>query len=471
MKTIFIIFCMIFSSLISFNTESRATIINVPSQHAAIQDAINASTDSDTVLVQPGTYIENINFRGKNIVLTSLFYQNNNYSFIQSTIIDGSNPVFPDSASCVIFNNHEDSSAVLQGFTLTGGTGTKWQDEHGAGLFREGGGILVQYSAPVIKFNIISGNNAVTGGVVSTGGGGIRIGDSYVRFHNNVVMNNSARYGAGIVLNYTGGEYKNNLICKNFDSRDYGAGSGIWINGSFNRSILIENNTIASNSCISSTPGVYSFGGAAGTLKNNIIWGNYGGNASQISGSVLTVRYCDVQGGWNGAGNMNVDPEFDSTNYYLKNTSPAIDKGDSSLIFNDPENSGNPGQALWPALGTVRNDMGAYGGGLSHVISNTVVSVNNFSSLSDPEGFKLYQNYPNPFNPETVISYELQASNHVKLLVYDILGNEVATLVNEKLSPGTYFVKWNASGFTSGIYYYTLKSGEKIESKKMLLIK
>ena len=471
MKTNFIIFCMIFSSVICFTTGSHATVINVPAQYATIQAAINASSDADTVLVQPGTYIENINFRGKNIVLTSLFYQNNNYSFIQSTIIDGSNPVFPDSASCVIFNNHEDSSAVLQGFTLTGGTGTKWQDEHGAGLYREGGGILVQYSAPIIQFNIITGNNAITGGVVSTGGGGIRIGDSYVRFHNNVVMNNSARYGAGIVLNYTGGEYRNNVICKNIDSRDYGAGSGIWINGSFSRSNLIENNTIASNSCISGTPGVYSFGGAPGTLRNNIIWGNNGGNASQISGSLLVVRYCDVQGGWNGAGNINVDPEFDSTNYYLKTTSPVIDKGDSSLIYNDPENSGNPGQALWPALGSVRNDPGAYGGPLSKVISNSVVSINNISGISDPDGFKLYQNYPNPFNPETVISFELHAANNVKLLVYDILGNEVASLVNEKLSPGRYNVKWNASGFTSGIYYYTLKSGEKLESKKMTLIK
>jgi hypothetical protein len=471
MKTIFIFFCMIFCALVSFNSDSFATTINVPAQHATIQAAVNASADSDTVLVQPGTYFENINFRGKNIVLTSLFYQINNYSYIQTTIIDGSNPVFPDSASCVIFSNHEDSTTVLQGFTLTGGTGTKWQDEHGAGRFREGGGILVAYSSPVIQFNIISGNNAVTGGVVSTGGGGIRIGDSYVRFNNNVVINNTGRYGAGIVLNYTGGEYKNNLICKNFGSLDFGAGSGIWLNGSFHREILIENNTIASNSSNSGTPGVYSFGGARGTLRNNIIWGNHGGNTSQITGSLLVVSYCDVQGGWNGAGNMNIDPEFDSTNYYLKNTSPAIDKGDSSIIYNDPENSANPGQALLPALGTVRNDMGTYGGPLSKVISNTVVSVNNINSVSNPEGFKLYQNYPNPFNPTTNLEFGISELGLVNLKVYNVLGNEVAVLVNENLSPGTYNVKWNASGFTSGIYYYTLKSGEKLETKKMLLIK
>lgn len=462
---------MVSFSLIYFISESRANIINVPAQYTTIQSAINVSTNSDTILVQPGTYMENINFRGKKIVLTSLFYQNNNYDYIQSTLINGSNPAFPDSASCVIFNNHEDSTTVLQGFTLTGGAGTKWTDEHGAGLYREGGGILVAFSSPVIQFNIIFGNNVVSGGVVSTGGGGIRVGDSYVRFHNNVVMNNSGRYGAGIVLNYTGGEYRNNLICKNYGSLDYGAGSGIWLNGSFNRAILIENNTIASNSSNSSTPGVYSFGGALGTLRNNIIWGNYGGSQSQITGSLLVVRYCDVEGGWNGAGNMNADPEFDSTNYYLKSTSPLIDKGDSSLIYDDPENPGSPGQALFPAGGTVRNDLGAYGGPLSSVISNTIVSVNNISNNTNPESFELYQNYPNPFNPSTNLEFSISELGFITLKIFDVLGKEIATLVNENLSPGRYNVKWNATNINSGIYYYTLKSGEKLETKKMLLIK
>ncbi|MBK9333824.1 MAG: right-handed parallel beta-helix repeat-containing protein [Ignavibacteria bacterium] len=104
---------------------------------------------------------------------------------------------------------------------LTGGTGTRWRDEHGAGIFREGGGILVQYSKPVIQNNVITGNSAVTGGVISTGGGGVRIGDSYPRFYNNIVTNNTARYGAGVVLNYTGGDYKNNIVFNNYGSMDF----------------------------------------------------------------------------------------------------------------------------------------------------------------------------------------------------------------------------------------------------------
>ena len=220
--------------ILALSLNAKATIRNVPVQYSSIQTAINASINTDTVLVQPGTYFENINFRGKKVVLTSKYYQNSDYSFIQTTIINGSTPLYPDSASCVIFNRNEDSTTVLQGFTLTGGAGTKWADEHGAGLYREGGGVLVAYSNPVIQNNIITGNHCLEGGgVSSTGGGGMRIGDCYCRVYNNLISNNSARYGAGIVLNYSGGEYRNNVIYKNFGSQDYGAGSAIWLNSNY----------------------------------------------------------------------------------------------------------------------------------------------------------------------------------------------------------------------------------------------
>ncbi|MBK6876812.1 MAG: T9SS type A sorting domain-containing protein [Ignavibacteria bacterium] len=77
-------------------------------------------------------------------------------------------------------------------------------------------------------------------------------------------------------------------------------------------------------------------------------------------------------------------------------------------------------------------------------------------STDVPEQFSLEQNYPNPFNPKTIINYELRITNLVKLTVYDVLGHEVATLVNEKQSPGTYEVEFDASGFASGVYFYKL---------------
>jgi len=457
----------------TFASGTNANIINVPSQHPTVQAGINASSNGDTVLVQPGVYMENINFRGKKIVLTSLYYQTGNLSFIQSTVINGSNPQNPDTASCVIINNHEDSTTVLQGFTLTGGTGTKWTDEHGAGLFREGGGLLIQYSNPVIQNNIITGNSAVTGGVFSTGGGGVRIGDSYPRFLNNVVTNNTARYGAGVVLNYTGGEYKNNLIFKNYGSLDFGAGTGVWVNGFFTRIISLINNTVAGNSAVSGNPGIYGNGGVVAVIRNNIIWGNTSPNNVQIASGNFTVRYCNVQGGYNGAGNINVPPDFDTTNYYLKSTSACIDKGDSSIIYNDPADLINPSNAMWPARGTLRNDIGAYGGPGSNRIANTVVGINNLNSATGPLGFQLNQNYPNPFNPKTKIIYELQVSNDelVSLKIFDVLGNEVAELVNEKQNAGNYSVIFDGSNFPSGVYFYKLKTGQQSEVKRMMLIK
>jgi hypothetical protein len=85
--------------------------------------------------------------------------------------------------------------------------------------------------------------------------------------------------------------------------------------------------------------------------------------------------------------------------------------------------------------------------------------------------FSLNQNYPNPFNPSTVISYQLPVYSNVTLKVYDVLGNEVATLVNEEKPAGSYEVNFTTSSLTSGVYFYQLKSGSYLETKKMILIK
>ncbi len=157
---------------------SYGSIINVPQEISSIQSAIDAAENGDTVLVSPGVYFENITFRGKNIVVTSNYIFSGNASDIETTVINGSQPVSPDSASCVRIVSNEDSTAQLIGFTLTGGTGTKWIDEHGAGTYREGGGILITLASPVIKYNRIVNNEAINlSGVTSAGGGGIRVGD------------------------------------------------------------------------------------------------------------------------------------------------------------------------------------------------------------------------------------------------------------------------------------------------------
>ncbi|MFZ1080918.1 MAG: FG-GAP-like repeat-containing protein [Candidatus Kryptoniota bacterium] len=99
----------------------------------------------------------------------------------------------------------------------------------------------------------------------------------------------------------------------------------------------------------------------------------------------------------------------------------------------------------------------------------TVEGVHDIKSV--PSGFELYQNYPNPFNPTTSISYQLSAISHVELKVYDLLGREVATLVDAKQDAGTYVVQLDGAKLSSGVYFYVLNAGEKSCVKKMLMVK
>jgi hypothetical protein len=99
-------------------------------------------------------------------------------------------------------------------------------------------------------------------------------------------------------------------------------------------------------------------------------------------------------------------------------------------------------------------------------------------STEVPERFMLYQNYPNPFNPSTYIKYSISENGKrkmengiVTLKVFDILGKEIETLVNEKQSPGTYEVSWDGTQYPSGVYFYKLIAGDFVETKKMLLVK
>ena len=92
-------------------------------------------------------------------------------------------------------------------------------------------------------------------------------------------------------------------------------------------------------------------------------------------------------------------------------------------------------------------------------------------SYTGPKEFKLEQNYPNPFNPTTTIQYQLPTDARVTLKVYDILGSEVATLINEEQEAGYKEVQFNGSGYASGMYVYRLQAGEYVSTKKMMLVK
>ena len=92
-------------------------------------------------------------------------------------------------------------------------------------------------------------------------------------------------------------------------------------------------------------------------------------------------------------------------------------------------------------------------------------------SPSFPVEFALHQNFPNPFNPATTIRYDLRADTRVSLKVFNILGQEVLTLVNEEQKAGYKSVEWNASNFASGVYFYRLQAGPYTGTKKLLLLR
>ena len=125
----------------------------------------------------------------------------------------------------------------------------------------------------------------------------------------------------------------------------------------------------------------------------------------------------------------------------------------------------------WVIVGAIGDDdNNAEESGSAYVFSGIIVGIDD-ERAGIPEEFTLFQNRPNPFNPETVIEYTLPIRSDVKLIVYNLRGQEVAQLVNGLMPAGYHSATWNASGFASGIYFYRLQAGDFVQTKKMLLLK
>ena len=114
-----------------------------------------------------------------------------------------------------------------------------------------------------------------------------------------------------------------------------------------------------------------------------------------------------------------------------------------------------------------------YAGTSSGVVYKSALSTVGVAKVptSIPYTWMLEQNYPNPFNPSTLINYQISTLSKVSLKVYDLLGREIVTLINEEQSAGPHMVKWDASHVATGVYFYMLAAGGFVQTKKMLLMK
>jgi hypothetical protein len=165
---------------------------------------------------------------------------------------------------------------------------------------------------------------------------------------------------------------------------------------------------------------------------------------------------------------------------YYENTgspsSPSWNRNDAILAGLSVDQDAAPGFADMDGDGKPDAIIGEYNGNFSYYRNQLPVSVEASNPL--PTVCDLKQNYPNPFNPVTTLQFSIV--NHAEgipsgqltvLKVYDVLGREVATLVNEVKPPGSYTVQWDASNLASGVYFYRLTSGEFGQTRKLLLLR
>jgi hypothetical protein len=296
------------------NNQIDELCIQVPIDYNTIQEAINVSSSGTTITVSNGIYYENINFKGRRIILKSA-------NGPEDTIIDGAG-----AGAVVTFNSRESSDSVIDGFTIINGTGTSRYSD-----FTYGGGIdCYNSSSPTIK-NCFIYNNSATG----YGGGICCWRDSSPIIENCKIDNNSAitYNGGGIFISGNRKSSPKIINCLITNNTAGTSGGGICYAGGDS---LISNCTISGNEAEKGAGGgIYGENESTATIINSIVWDNTAGHRDNEIGllyekSAPTVTFSNILGGYDGEGNIDEDPLFVNAaggDYHLQLGSPCIDTG------------------------------------------------------------------------------------------------------------------------------------------------
>ena len=341
MKTKIIITLMLWP----FSFLSWGQIIHVPGDRSSIQDAIVASVDGDTILVDTGTYYENINFLGKAITVASHYLIEQDSAHLYNTIIDGSHRGPNDSACVVLFNSGEDTTSVLYGFTITGGSGCYWPQHRIFVKMKGGGGIQIINCGAKICHNIITDNHVVN--EWEAFGGGIQGAelpeDKMIIIEDNLVYNNSVSgkrwvKGGGIVVAFCHARICNNIVRNNTVTGDSitveCASGGIWYSNGLDyvANVNISGNVITNNEVISINPvASLNWGGGMVVMA---VWDNV---RARVNQNIIADNYIDAPNASTGHGiliNQCDSVEFNNNVIYGNSSSAPLSYGGGVCSWN-----------------------------------------------------------------------------------------------------------------------------------------